>query len=153
MPEFLPLAESRIPTFAGLKFTSPALHEFQACAGSRKRPSRLFFGVDEMLLSGLASGAEGAIGSTYNFAAPLYRRLREAFGQGRIEEARECQARSIELVGVLQRRPFLASVKGVMRILGLECGPTRLPILPLGGEELSALERELRSIGFFSWAR
>jgi N-acetylneuraminate lyase len=153
MPEFLPLAQARIPNFAGIKFTSTAVHEFQACGRARARDAQLFFGVDEMLLSGLVAGATGAIGSTYNFAAPLYRRLWTAFHRGDLESAREDQARSVEMIRVLTRRRFLAASKGVLRLLGIDCGPTRLPIVPLSSAELTGLEEELRSIGFFTWAR
>ena len=35
----------------------------------------VLWGTDEMLLSALATGARGAVGSTYNYAAPLYLKI------------------------------------------------------------------------------
>jgi dihydrodipicolinate synthase/N-acetylneuraminate lyase len=44
----------------------------------------ILFGCDEALLTGLSLGASGAVGSTYNFMAPLYLKLIQAFEQGRL---------------------------------------------------------------------
>ena len=79
MLDFLRLAGERIPTFAGIKFTSPTLYELQACLTFAGGAYDILHGVDEMLLAGLAMGARGAVGSTYNFAAPLYQRILKAF--------------------------------------------------------------------------
>jgi N-acetylneuraminate lyase len=153
MPDFMRLAAQQIPNFAGMKFTSPAIDEYQACLALSGPHAEVLFGLDEMLLSGLVVGASGAIGSTYNFAAPLYQRLWAAFDRGDLEEARRCQAKSVELVRVLSRYRNLAASKAVMNLIGLDCGPTRLPILPLSPTERGGLERDLRSMGFFEWGR
>ena len=39
----------------------------------------MLWGVDEALLSGLIAGADGAVGSTYNYAAPLYNKILDLF--------------------------------------------------------------------------
>ncbi len=68
---FLEEGARRIPNLAGVKFTSTNLVEYQLCAAVQERSFDVPFGVDEMLLAGLSFGAVGAVGSTYNFAAPL----------------------------------------------------------------------------------
>ena len=40
-----------------------------------------------LLLAGLVGGAHGAVGTTYSFAAPLYRRILNAFRRGEIDKA------------------------------------------------------------------
>ena len=67
----------RIPNLVGMKFTSPMIGEFQRCVEMEQRRFEMYFGVDEMLLSALAVGADRVIGSTYTIAAPLYRRVIE----------------------------------------------------------------------------
>ena len=79
MPEFLALAEPRIPNLAGLKYTAPTIHEYQACLVSHDGRFDILWGSDEMLLPALAVGANGAVGSTYNVAAPIYRTVMQAF--------------------------------------------------------------------------
>ena len=57
MVEFLRQGEQRIPTLAGIKYSSPTLYEFQACANYAGGRFNLLFGVDEMLLSGMGHAA------------------------------------------------------------------------------------------------
>src|SRR5687767_14299467 len=85
--EFLARAAERIPNLAGLKFTSSNLLEYQLCRNFRDGAFDVPFGFDEMLLGALALGAKGAMGSTYNFAAPIYQRLINAFSQGNFVSA------------------------------------------------------------------
>ncbi len=153
MAELLDRAGERIPNFAGIKYTAPTVHEYQSCRERDGGRWEILFGVDEMLLSGLAAGAEAAIGSTYNFAAPLYRRLWEAFERGDLEEARACQQRAVDMVNVLFKHGNQPAIKAVMKIVGLDCGPSRSPYPCLSAAAVAALERDLEAIGFFGWSR
>jgi N-acetylneuraminate lyase len=105
-----------------------------------------------MMLSGLAVGVNGAVGSTYNFAAPLYRRLIDAFGRCDVDEARRCQGLAVAMVRAIVHYRFHAGLKATMSLIGLDCGPTRLPTLALNPQELASMRRELDAIGFFQWA-
>jgi len=91
-------AEGRVPTLAGIKFTSPDLMAYQLCLRGMNGAFDVPYGVDEWLLAALALGARGAVGSTYNFAAPLYRRMLRAFAACDLATAREEQLRSVQLV-------------------------------------------------------
>lgn len=102
-----------------------------------------------MLLSGLAGGADGAVGSTYNFAAPLYRRVIAAFERGDVAEARRCQGEAVAMVNVLLSYRGHAGLKAAMGLRGLDCGPTRLPNVSLRPEEVESLRRDLDAVGFF----
>ena len=62
--------------------------------------TRYVFGRDEILLSGLRHGAPGAVGSTYNYAAPLYHRIMRAFAAGDVAAAEQDQARAQEFIGI-----------------------------------------------------
>ena len=54
------------------KYTSPTVHEYQACLELDRGRFDVLWGCDEMLLSAWVAGARGAVGSTYNVAAPLF---------------------------------------------------------------------------------
>jgi N-acetylneuraminate lyase len=149
MVAFLQAAAERIPTLAGIKYSTPTVHEYQACLELESRRFDVLWGSDEMLLSALAVGGRGAVGSTYNIAAPLYRRLIEAFEAGDLAEARRCQARSVALCRCLYRYPFHPALKAVMNMLGVDAGPCRLPLPPLSPQDEAALKSELDSMGFF----
>lgn len=151
MVEFLRKAEGAIPTLAGIKYTTPLIHEYQACMNSDDKKFDLLYGTDEMLLSALVIGAKGYIGSTYNFAAPLYQQLVSHYEQGNLEAARALQQKSVEMVRIIVRYGGLPSQKAMMKLQGIDCGPVRLPLQPLKPAEINALEKDLQKIGFFDW--
>ncbi len=149
--QLLTQASEELPQLNGVKYTAQSIHEFQACRAHFADQFDLLYGCDEMLLSGLAAGANGAVGSTYNFAPGLYRRLIEAYRQGENEAAQELQLRSVEMVQAFVRYPALPAQKAIMEMIGLPVGPPRLPWRDLTAEEKRTLESDLKSLGFFDW--
>jgi N-acetylneuraminate lyase len=151
MGEFLRAAPSKIANLAGVKFTNADLMAYQQCLRAGDEQFDVLWGTDEYLLAALALGARGAVGSTYNFAAPLYRRMWAAFDRGDLATARVEQYRSVELVALLASFGFMAAAKAVMDMLGIEVGPARLPHGNLDQRQRSELRRALESLGFFQW--
>ncbi|MFI5379958.1 MAG: dihydrodipicolinate synthase family protein [Tepidisphaerales bacterium] len=109
--------------------------------------------MDEYLLAALALGAAGAIGSSYNFAAPLYHRMMAAFSQGDLASARAEQYRSGQLIELLASVGYMAAAKATMGFLGVDVGPARLPHTNLTMEQQSQLRSSLEELGFFDWIR
>jgi N-acetylneuraminate lyase len=148
---FLDHAADRIPNLVGVKFSNTNLMEFQLCAALRQRRFDVPFGVDEMLLAALSLGATGAVGSTYNFAAPIYHRLIAAFSAGDLATARREQFRSVQTVSLLASRGFMGAAKALMKMLGVDVGPARLPNGTLAADQQSALKNDLEKLAFFDW--
>lgn len=153
MPEFLAAAKERIPNLAGLKFTNPDLMSYQLCLRAGDGKFDCPWGIDEALLAALAMGATGAVGSTYNFAAPIYLRLMAAFAKGDLTAARAEQFRSVQLIQALARHGYMGAAKFLMKELGVDVGPARLPNSSLKPEQATALRAELESLGAFDWLR
>ncbi len=149
--EFLQRGGDKIATFAGLKYTDTLLHQYQQCLSLDGGRFDVLWGCDEMLLGALATGARGAIGSTYNIAAPLYQSLIAAFAAGETGSARDLQSRSVEMISVMKRYSFHAALKAIMQMLGMPGGACRLPLRDLTGDEAMTLRTQLESIGFFEW--
>lgn len=147
MVRFLELAKDRIPTLVGMKYSSPVLHDLLACLRMDERRFDLLFGCDEMLLGALAMGVRGAVGSTYNFAAPLYNRMIAAFDAGDLESARAHQATSVEMVRWIVQTAGRSGFKMVMRIIGVDCGPHRLPLRDPSDQQIARLREGLERIG------
>jgi len=150
--DFLGSVNGQIPTLAGVKFTHENLMDFGRAAEVNGGKYELLFGRDEILLSGLALGAKGAVGSTYNFAAPLYLRIIDAFNRGDIASARKDQSRAMDFIEVLNRHGGMAAGKSAMKLIGVDCGPMRLPLRALTAKDESSLRASLESIGFFEYA-
>jgi len=106
-----------------------------------------------MLLSGLAAGARGAIGSTYNYAAPIYHRILSAFARGDLAAAQEAQARANAMIAVLIRYGGMPPAgKAFMKAIGLDCGGARLPLRSLDDDQIEALRAEAEAVGFSEFA-
>ena len=151
MVEFLRAAAERIPNLAGLKYTEPRLDEFQRCIQFDAERYDVVWGVDEMLLGALATGAKAAIGSTYNILAPPYLAMIEAVGRHDLEEAQRLQSLSIEIIQTIGHFPFHPAMKQVLKIIGFECGQCRLPQQKLSDDQLMSLKRQLQTLGLLEW--
>ncbi|MEM9365770.1 MAG: dihydrodipicolinate synthase family protein [Planctomycetota bacterium] len=149
---FLQLASERISNLAGLKYTDTKLYEFQECLELDGGRFDVVWGCDEMLLGALATGANAAIGSTYNVAAPLYTKLISAFLAADLSEARRLQSLSVKMIRMLNQFPFHAAMKAVLGIKGFDLGRCRLPQGGLTLDQTQTLQSELQTMGFFQWA-
>lgn len=149
MPEFLNVAADRIPTLTGIKFTNPDLMSYQRCLHSHAGRFDVPWGMDECLLAALALGARGAVGSSYNFAAPVYQRILDAFAKGDLAAARREQFRSVQLIERLARVGYMAAAKTVMGFLGVDVGPVRLPNANLTAAQVQQLRADLENLKFF----
>jgi N-acetylneuraminate lyase len=150
MAGFLAAAADRIPTLAGVKYTYEDLMDFEECLQFEDGRFDMLFGRDESLLCSLALGARGGVGSTYNFAAPLYTRMMAAFEAGDLETARGLQSRSMEMIRLLLRtgETPVGTFKAMMKVVGVDCGPARPPLRNLTPRQYKELAAGLERIGF-----
>lgn len=153
MPDFLVLAADRIPTLAGVKFTNADLMAYQNCLHVQDGRFDIPWGIDEYLLAAFAVGAVGGVGSSFNFAAPIYHRMLAAVQQGDLTAARLEQFRSVQLIELLSRFGYMGAAKAVMGFLGVEVGPARLPNTSLTTDRAGSLRESLESLGFFRWVQ
>lgn len=150
MVDFLKVAGEIIPNLTGLKYTSTTIQEYQSCLELENHKYDVLFGFDELLLPALSVGAKGAIGSTYNFSAPLFLKIIELFQQNNIEEALRHHSYLVEMIRVFARYPSIPAQKAIMKMLGWDMGPCRLPLTALSNEQYSRLHSELDAISFFA---
>lgn len=148
MTEFLRLASRQIPSLAGIKFTDENLMSYTQCLNFEDGRFNILFGRDEILLAALALGATGAVGSTYNYMAPVYYQVIESFRTGDMIAARRWQSLAIQIIDVMARQGGLPANKAMMKMIGLDCGPVRLPLKNLTEEEYEAFRQALERVGF-----
>jgi len=148
--DILPEARKMIPGFAGVKFTHNDLFDMQRCLNYNHGEFEILHGYDEVLLAGLSLGVKAAVGSTYNYMPQVYLKLWKAFENKDIAKARELQLFSVKVVETLIRHggPIKAG-KAVMKMLGIDCGPCRLPISKFAQAEYEILKKTLQDKGFF----
>ena len=126
--------------YIGIKHTSSDLYALQQFKEKIKRPVSVFNGFDEMCLGGLAMGADGAIGSTYNFMGDKFVKIYNEFHAGNIEKAQALQNEANAIIAEMIKYGVFACEKAVMTHLGIDCGPCRRPFLPLSKEGFEAMK-------------
>ncbi|GEK13971.1 dihydrodipicolinate synthase family protein [Aliivibrio fischeri] len=148
MEEFLIQADKRIPNLSGLKFNSGDLYEYQRCLRACDGKFDVPFGVDEHLPGALAVGAKSAVGSTYNYAAPHFNSIIEAFNRGDQEAVFNKMTNVIELIRVLVDFGGVAAGKVAMELHDINAGDPRLPLMPLTPEQKVTVATRMRNAGF-----
>jgi N-acetylneuraminate lyase len=151
MRELLMAASSTIPNLAGIKYTHEDFMDYLSCIHFDNGRYDILWGRDESFLAALASGATGAVGSTFNYAAPLYHQIMDAFNEGNFPLARKLQQQSIDMIQLLGKYGGLGTGKAFMRSVDLECGQFRLPVNNLSRAQELAFHKDLESIGFYQY--
>ncbi|WP_371189423.1 dihydrodipicolinate synthase family protein [Thalassotalea maritima] len=148
MEQFLIKADKAIPNLAGIKFNHSDLYEFQRCIRVFDGKFDLPFGIDEYLPGGLAVGAVGAVGSTYNYAAPLFQDIIDAFNRGDQDTVTTLMSKVIKLIRPLVKYGGVAAGKEAMKLHGIDVGDPRLPIKSLTKEEKLDVLSMMEQAGF-----
>ncbi len=147
--ELLNIASDELPSLVGVKSNNTDLDILRQSMAIQDGKYDILFGVDEMLTDGLEAGCKGAVGSTYNFAAPIYHKLMECHANGDQKQARELQLFSRQFIDIIATYDFLPAAKSLMKYFGVDCGPARPPYKQLSESEIESLQNELESINFF----
>ncbi len=150
MLKFAQIGLELIPTLHGIKYTHSDLDEFKKLLADMGNELDVPYGNDATLLEAMHAGAQGAVGSSYNYAAPLYIKLIEAFKQSDTTTAREQSEIAKELTRILESYGVFATGKAAMKMIGLDCGNPRLPLAPLTTELYQKAKSEFTSAGIFA---
>jgi N-acetylneuraminate lyase len=119
------------PRFAGIKHSSEdtwLLDRFKRVADGRLL---VWSARDAYYLGGLAMGADGGIGSSFNLLGDLFVSITEAYRAGDVKGAHRTQTRTNEVHRRLQTHGAIKSIKACLTMLGIPCGPCRMPFGPL----------------------
>ena len=128
--------------FIGIKFTSNDFFTMEQVRA--KFPNKLIFnGYDEMMLAGLSMGADGGIGSTYNFMADKFVKIRELFAAGDIAQAQQIQKEANRIITILCQIGVMQAEKEVLNQLGIDFGNCRKPFSEPTQEQKDLIAKEI----------
>ena len=112
--------------FIGIKYTSNDFFTMERCKTAF--PNKLVYnGYDEMFLAGLSMGADGGIGSTYNFMTDKFVKIKKLFEENKISEAQKLQQEVNGIISVLCSVGVMQAEKEVLNQLGFDFGICRKP--------------------------
>lgn len=136
-----------IENIKAVKWSRPDYFQLMRVKDMTHGEMNIINGPDEMLLCGLASGADGGIGTTYNFMLPRFKKLYEAFCGGRIEEARKIQYGIDRVIAELFEGLIIPETKAIMKAMGYDVGNATYPMHRLTVEEEKRLLARIRAAG------
>jgi len=128
--------------FIGIKFTSNDFFTMEQIRANFPE-KRIYNGYDEMLLAGLSMGADGGIGSTYNFMADKFVQIQGLFRSNRIAEAQAVQKEANRIITLLCQIGVMQAEKEVLNQLGLPFGICRKPFGEPTGEQKALIAKEI----------
>lgn len=151
MLDLLKAVDGYIPNFAGIKYTHEDFMDFLSCKHFRDGKYDMLWGRDENMLPALSLGTKASVGSTFNYAAPLYHKLIDAFQNGEMEKAAGYQQQSIDMIRLLGKYGGIATGKAYMKLIGMDCGEFRLPVKNMKETEFEKFSFDTQQIGFSSY--
>lgn len=140
--------DGKLSNFVGIKYTHEDFMDFLSCLHFANGKYDMLWGRDENMLPALSIGAKGAVGSTFNYAAPLYHRLIEAFQQADLEAASQFQQQAIDMIRLLGKYGGIATGKAYMKLIGLDCGEFRLPVKNMNDGEFELFKKDVQALNF-----
>lgn len=127
------------PNIVGIKHTCLDLYALERF--KRFHPElTVFNGHDEVMLYGLTAGADGGIGSTYNFMPHKFKRLYRLFSEGKLQEAQTVQHEINDVIDYVAQYGAMRVAKAFLGEWGFDCGDCRAPFTPLTAEEKKTLK-------------
>ncbi len=140
LPEVDRLLE--IDGVVGLKFTNHNLYLLDGILHSPHAP-HVFNGHDEVLLAGLAMGAQGGIGGIYNLMPKAFAGIYDAVQAEDLETGLQLQSRVNRLIRVLLGHGLIPAIREVLRWQGIDCGDPLLPMRPLDDAARARLRKDI----------
>jgi N-acetylneuraminate lyase len=132
---------SRNPQCIGVKFTSLNLFEMQQIRARCGDDFLIYNGHDEIYAAGALTGADGAIGSTFNMMAPLFVNIFKQVAAGDWAAVRSAQAQANKVIvhmlkyDVIPYEKYLSYLQGVSKSY-----KTRQPLKQLTEQERAEIE-------------
>ena len=132
--------------FAGVKFTNNDFFMLQQIKAHYPK-SVVFNGYDEMFLCGISMGADGGVGSTYNFMAEKYLGIMDAFKNGNIAKAQKLQFEANAILVKLVKYGIMPAEKAILEMMGIPMGNCLKPFAEVSEEARKDLRETLLANG------
>lgn len=139
----------KIDHIIGMKYTDTNYYQLNRVKKVNGGDINIINGPDETLVAGLAMGADGGIGSTYNIIPEKFVKIYELYHAGKIDEARKIQTEANDIIEALMsfKGGYGNASKLCMKLFGIDVGNRAYPAMIYEKEDLKALEVVMRNAG------
>lgn len=136
-----------VDNITAIKWTSSDYYQMMELKNLTHGEMNIINGPDEMLLMGLSAGADGGIGTTYNFMFDIIKGVYDNFVAGNIEKAREYQMRADRIITVLKGYQGIPATKVVLEAMGYPVGEATFPMKRYSEEEKNVIISKFKAAG------
>jgi N-acetylneuraminate lyase len=136
-----------IKNVTAIKWTNYEFYQVMRILDLTNDEFNVISGPDEMLLCGLAAGADGCIGTTYNFLMPEVRAVYDAFRAGDIEGARKAQTVVSTIVDELIKYNVVLATKVILEAKGYDVNHPLYPMHDYTPEQKAEMLANLQKAG------
>lgn len=134
----------------GIKDSSGDLPFMEALFEKVKGRVSIFVGHDEVVQAALGAGADGAILASANLIPDVWQKVHRATQEGDLATAQEWQQKVQKLTRIIVRCGANQACKEGLRMMGVDVGDSRHPIVPGGAfrrEDREELRLQLEALG------
>jgi dihydrodipicolinate synthase/N-acetylneuraminate lyase len=140
-PQLLGRLLEAAPNIVGIKSSNDDLVRFQDYVKVGGSDFTACFGVDELMLGGLALGSKAQISGNANSFPEPFIQLYEAFQAGNIQRAQQLQQVVNSIVSLHHAGQTTAYFKATLKMRGVSTGRVRPPMRELTAEELEEVNK------------
>ena len=137
-----------IDNVTGVKWSSDNLFEMMKLKDMTHGEMNIINGPDQLLVSGLAAGADAGIGSTYNVMLPEFIKIYQSFQNGDMKTAMATQLKVNRVISAIIKYEVIPGVKYACGMMGFPVGNCNAPLRIYSPEEAKAFEAEIRAAGW-----
>ena len=136
-----------VDNITAIKWTSPNYAEVVRLKDITHGEMNIINGPDQMLLMGLSAGADGGIGTTYNFIFDYIKGVYDSFIKGDVKSALEYQKKTDRIIDVLHKYKTIPATKVILEKMGFAVGSCSFPMKRYTDEEKAKLVSEMAAAG------
>lgn len=137
-----------IENVTGVKWTVNNYFQLMNLKDKTKGKMNIINGPDEMLISGLAAGADAGIGTTYNIMLPQYLEIYRLFNEGKMAEALKIQQQVNRVIDIMISFGVIPAVKYMCEKLGFKVGNATYPMTEFSPKQTAELDKRLAEAGW-----
>lgn len=143
------LVGDEIPTFVGIKFTSPKLDEGAQAFRVNNNKYAVFLGNDQLITAATALGMDSFITTTSNLFPEITLEALNEGKLGNVLRSREKQESLAKMMSTVSKYgKWVETMKAAMSLLtNINPGPPRAPLKPITTQSMASMAKDLQNLG------
>ncbi|HZW57816.1 MAG TPA: dihydrodipicolinate synthase family protein [Nitrososphaerales archaeon] len=137
------LCEKNPGRIAGVKFTTNDLGLFLEYLRELKTKTQILIGSDSLFFSALGLGAAGGVLGSANVLPEETVSIYNSYTKGDFSRAGNIQGRIDGFTSAMALGTYPSSLKEALRLIGLDCGEVRAPLVPLLPDQKLKIKQSL----------